>query len=1807
MSGDRVLAKLQLYRDDAVVRSPECDVRCMLPTFGLQHLHLTFEKTTDKCLVTCLDPVNGAYLNNVRLDVGVEHEMKSSDMLVVNDRKFQIVFPERVRPAALDSPRGVEDSAHTASSTGSMHNSDEDVTNEGPSTFLDCVLGKSWDPQDALHGSPIAQQSDTPKHSQLGELPQNPLTPFAIPASHHLALSAESVLDGQCLAPVQQLALSCNNPVPPPCDAHGHAAPALVQYIPEPVASTEITEPQPQQQMQSAFTNALGLSDVPVHGPDYYPNQAFGVPAAIVPPGLRMETCGVVHLPSVNGLQSGEVYTGESFVSKENNVESLAANPLSQQELATVAASCPLAAEPAITAEISIEMPVTHSLDLHGSECSPSDTPALVVYENSPYSEPPSTEQLPSTATIKLSEAELSESVNAALDEAAAKLPSGAVNTDESASESVDPVAAGNSPDNFAAVNVLPTESGTRVTEFDGTLLPDFAPFTFCEQPDDGITSAIDISGPPVSEDAPTLTQDPEIALLENTIDHPGVFLPELSGKALLMAEHGDAAISPSTVSSAVGSPQSCNEEHLGDREASVNIIHPLANSDQSIDDTLQTLDPQNATCEATPPVGINVASNNDVASSEGEATIDDFRELPTQPSSHDEKEPTNATLGPPSNEVATGADSNGDAIVSDDSVESLTRLAARKDNGGVSADSLSGVACVKPATQNMHLTSPISRPSSKRPVIGTSRTPDVRVAKRTQRERTARPRRATDVIKTAASAQRGQATDVTKTPARVQQSSLRKSVASLDMSPAASRNVKEREAEEKPLIPSAALVLATTTCVDTDPRVVEVMVSHEVPITMLQPVKHAEPEPSVCSADQQESLGNPEKPSADAQLATSHTAIPDAFNQLLDSTAAADDEQCSSESLEIAVNSMDNFAEPQLSDVKKIEKEETDIPASGSACETMVPAVMGKFDEQQLSDVQNIEGEENHIPAPGSTCETIVPDVTEISVPVAVEQTVSSPMAQTPTAVSPTATSQSEKDQGGGSGGEVLMTPTPRSTRAQKAAAEMNEIIKPKVAKSKAKPATKLAKDNVLETVHDTGENQELSQPLPLDGGSKVIESVDRPNTTGANGSIVAGASSPTMAGRKRARDPAVSKTSGSSQSVSKATNVNAQAEVDQEEEPEQPAKRITRRRLAGSSAAAEDAMKSNDEVRDSAAKSAVSATNTRARKTMKENKDDGDKPAILPQKRTRGAVADATAEADNDKAQKRAAARRGKAIAAFHPNEKSEASEKTDVAESGKMTEPAPADPPKRRGRPPRGKPADLSVGAAALTIPEKAPSPELPQSEPEAKSARVQKKIAVVTSKEAEEPTITQKRTEPAATPTPVDEAVGNSQEQTENENDPVADKPASMRRGGRHTAGEASCPAPSVADDSEAVPALHLRGGRTVRRAGAGQTSAHLDAPNADEETVPKTRQSTRGKKIPSVEQAKQEHSIRAAAAEVANAAALENADEGGSEDQNVSGASDANQPPARRTRAHATAPTEPAAEAPLDGDGASDADLPPARRTRRGQPSAEHASDKDVAPNVDSPPARRTRAHATASQLAKAPLDGDAAPDADLPPARRTRRGQPSAEHASDKIVGTKVSSPPARRTRAHATAPQSAKAPLDGDDAPDVDLPPARRTRRGQPMEEHASDKDVAPKVDSPPARRTRAHATAPVHHPTEDASDKDVAPDADSPPARRTRAHTIEPVHHPALGDDASEQAPEADLPPARRTRARAVAPAKLPAEDDLPTARRTRARAAAPAQPSAKVAPTRKSKVAAPAVKDPTVRTRARAARNAAAPAAE
>ncbi|KAI8904616.1 hypothetical protein DFJ77DRAFT_245452 [Powellomyces hirtus] len=109
MSAERVIAHLLGYQADGrtlgctrdiletepcvtIGRAKECSVRCMLPTFALQHVKLTLQTQLQKCAVTCFDPINGAFLNTTKLPLGEETSMGIADSLWINGRRFAVAW-----------------------------------------------------------------------------------------------------------------------------------------------------------------------------------------------------------------------------------------------------------------------------------------------------------------------------------------------------------------------------------------------------------------------------------------------------------------------------------------------------------------------------------------------------------------------------------------------------------------------------------------------------------------------------------------------------------------------------------------------------------------------------------------------------------------------------------------------------------------------------------------------------------------------------------------------------------------------------------------------------------------------------------------------------------------------------------------------------------------------------------------------------------------------------------------------------------------------------------------------------------------------------------------------------------------------------------------------------------------------------------------------------------------------------------------------------------------------------------------------------------------------------------------------------------------------------------------------------------------------------------------------------------------------------------------------------------------------------------------------------------------------------------
>ncbi|KAJ3166537.1 hypothetical protein HDU88_003406 [Geranomyces variabilis] len=1642
MSGDRVLARLQLYRNDAVAstrdvlerapivmigRSPECDVRCMLPTFGLHHVKLDFDKTSDKvcptavatikgfftplltpnrqCLVTCLDPVNGAYLNNNKLDVGVEYDMKASDVLIVNDRKFGIVFQEQLRPAAVDTRRGVEQNPHEMSPF--VKQSDVDATHGNASELLKCVLGKSWDTQDQLPCAPPAELDEVPHAQQLEQLPQNHTTHFQVPENLHLPASAEAVLEQHSLVSAPQLADQNGVLVQMSTEAN---ATVLVQTASEPATSAEVTnEPQPQLQSQFSDTiiptqktvNAAG--DMGAYGAEPHSTSGSPEPRDLDPhnPNSEYESSGPGRIPKANLLHSDTVDTVKSHSKGEFIGESLESNSAHQQE-------------PLPTTEPPL------SLLAQGPEI-PSvlaATPCVVNYESSRQQ---TTEQMASTLTNATPKLEVTD-----------------LNLhDDSRSPASEP----NKADMPAC------EPSSLVHMRDGDIV------TSCISADHPETEAT-VVHVALAADGPALPASAEsfnIPIISTTSENvlPRDIYDNTGGSGLdYLGE----------VPSIAGS---------GDDVANLGLATPATEMTETRDEKAaqQAMEAQDSAPQLYAQTQTNPACDDPAHAPE---TMARPEKSPCKTSSNSESNEQNAftsassNIGKPTfadNDLDTDPFIDGTGPISVPKVRENPGLGDRdkliKDDGESAVELPSDLVSVDASAQDIQSASGLRSPAPKSPVIEIARTPDAKAAKSNSTKRTPRSCRAADVPETPASSRRRSVRqsvasaamksmspaisrdvdkmDINEVPTIPVTASVFATTKSIDFEPQTVDSIAFKHINEVPTIPLLGSVFATTTTIDVEPRAVEVAASKEISIIPLQP-------PQSSSKSRGDSAGSDENAiSLTNQMDLSYSGAdsvalvkrgtefssaivqdaaltPGAMCPAVDAAAAQLESSVhpssSPESSESAVQMLADKITPALQDMQATDlgqpqyaipdrndkPQEVDAAAPVSEvlvddgqCDARDEKMTAEAERMIVEDkpelpsiIENLDAEKVDSSA-GAASNTTAPN-TSVSQPVAEAPSTRSLRSRDTTNKSKATSLQpvaAADDKDGDSSDGVAIELTPRLTRTQKAAAEAKVIKthKKKVTHSQAKTAKKTVKGTASVPVPKPAAEVEVSQaPLPqqrppksLQEGSEAAKSVDHPTATAAPLSSPADVSPSGVAGRKRTRATTVSEKPASPSHKPNSIDADAKVASDPEAEPEQPAKRMTRRRLAAASAAAnDDTSIAKDEGNNSTAASQEEVTvseTTSIKRVITETKDDNDKAAkILPQKRTRSAAAAAPKEDDYGRAQKRAASRRGKPVPIFEPAEASAEAEKDEAFESEKVVEAAPADPPKRRGRATRAAAADAnatSTEAAPSTVAEKTPSPEPSQIEPEQKPIPVRKGRSAGPAKaEPSEPRTTRKRAEAAAAVSDsADHAFRGSRSQKHGENGPVADKPAPKRRGQAAKTQPASSHEESEEDKADAAPALHLRGGRTVRRAVVAKADLPAKAPK-DKEAPPKTRQTARAKKAATAVTDDEQENVsqqprratRSTAVVNAKAEADDTSESGGSEgvdaineeaasvpdsapihaDNEEAESKVEDLPPVRRTRARATAPAEPAAaKAPVRKTRAAAAAVKaPAVRTTR---------------------------------------------------------------------------------------------------------------------------------------------------------------------------------------------------------------------------------------------------------------------------------
>ncbi|KAJ3153209.1 hypothetical protein HDU89_000838 [Geranomyces variabilis] len=1564
-------------------RSPECDVRCMLPTFGLHHVKLDFDKSSDKCLVTCLDPVNGAYLNNNKLDVGVEYGMQASDVLIVNDRKFGIVFQEQLRPAAVDTRRGVEQIPHATSSL--VNQSDVDATNGNTSELLKCVLGKTWDTQDQLPCPPPAELDEVSHAQQFEQLPQNHMTHFQVPENLHLPASAEAVLEQHGLASAPQLA--DHNGVLVQMSTVANATTVLVPTASEPATSAEVAiEPQPQLQLQFSDTiihtqnivHAAG--DLAAYGAVPRPTSGFPEPHDLDPhnPNPEYESSSPGHIPAANLLDSDTVDTVKSHSKGEFISQSLESNSADQQEpLPTTGPPLSLLAEgPEIPSVLAA-------------------TPCMVNYESSHQQ---TTEQMASTLTNAPPELEVTD-----------------LNIhDDSRSPASEP----------NKVDMQARDPSSPVHTRDGDIVTSCISANYPE-------TKVTVVHVPLAADEPALPASAEsfdIPIISTTSE---TLLPRD-----ILENTGESGLDYLwEVPSIAGS---------GDDVANLGLATPATEIIETRDEKAaqQAMEAQDSGPQLYAQTQTNPACDDPARAPE---TMERPEKSPCKTSSNSESDEQNAftsassNIGKPTfadNDLETDPFIDGMGPISVPKVREHPGLGDRdkviKDDGESAVELPSDLVSVDASAQDIQSASRLRSPSPKSPIIEIARTPDAKAAKSNNTKRTPRSCRAADVPETPASSRRR---------------SVRQSVASAamkSMSPAISRDVDKMDIDEVPTIPLTASVFATTTSIDfepqtvdltafkhidevptipvlasvfatitsidVEPQAVEVFAPKEISIIPLQPSQSSsksrgdsagsdenvvsltnQMDLSKCGADSATLKNLSELSSAilqDAALtpAAICPAVGAAASQLESSAHPSYSPESSESALQMLVDKttpaledtqatelgQPQYAIPDVNDkplevaatapVSEVIVDDGQCDARGEKMTAEAERMIVEDKPELPSTVENLDAENVESSAAGAASKTTAPN-TSVSQPVAEAPNTRSlrsrDAAKKFKATSPQPVAAAD-DKNGDSSDGVAIELTPRLTRAQKAAAEAKEIKTPKkkVTQSQAKAAKKPVKDTESVPVPKPAAEVEVSQaPLPqqsppdsLHERSEAAKSVDHPTATAAPLSSPADVSPSGVAGRKRTRATAVSEKPASPSQKPNSIDTDAKAASDPEAEPEQPAKRMTRRRLAAASAAAnDDTSKAKDEGNNSTAASQEEATvseTTSIKRVITETKDDNDKAAkILPQKRTRSAAAAAPREDDHGRAQKRAASRRGKPVPIFEPVEASAEAEKDDATVSEKVVEAAPADPPKRRGRATRAAAADanaISTEAAPSTVAEKAPSPEPSQIEPGQKPIPLRKGRSAGPAKaEPSEPRTTRKRAEAAAAVSVhADHAVRGLRSQKDGEDGPVADKPAPKRRGQPAKTQPASLHEESEEGKADAAPALHLRGGRTVRRAVVAKADAPAKAPK-DEEAAPKTRPTARAKKAASAVTDDEQENVsqqprRATRSTTAIVNTKAEADEtfetGGSEGADATNEEAASVPdsapihaaneedeskpedlpPARRTRARATAPAEPAA-------------------------------------------------------------------------------------------------------------------------------------------------------------------------------------------------------------------------------------------------------------------------------------------------------
>ncbi|KAJ3177426.1 hypothetical protein HDU87_004445 [Geranomyces variabilis] len=1639
MPGDRVLARLQLYRNDAVARSPECDVRCMLPTFGLHHVKLHFDKTNDKCLVTCLDPVNGAYLNNTKLDVGVEYEMQASDVLILNDRKFGIVVQEQLRPTAVDSPLSVEQTLQQTSTL--VNQCDGDTTNVNTTEFLKCVLGKSWDTQDQLSRPPPAESNDVAEAPQLEQLPQNDTTRFQVPESLHLPASAEAVLEQHCLMTAPQLADHSGALVPLWSEAN--ASTALLQTSSEPATSAAATiELQPQSQPQIGETilhtpkTVFDTGDLTTYGAETLPNPAVAEPRDLGVHSLNAEN----ESPHADDTQTADLLISD----KMDTVES-------HSNDATIGESLEFHSSGQQKAIHQLTRELNDTCDL-GSHDNRIDQGTDRACQN-----PPSADHMTSTLTTAIPDAETYDQQSVTFNNGADRI--------ETEASVVDTPLAANGPafTESAELSDIPKLSTASEIELAG----DIHKSTGRSGPDSDVTSL----GSSTSAVEMVQTGDETLPFQVMSSQNSARPTPHLNSVC------DDRAPAPETMEGPAKSPSKTSSDNTSDDQNALTPASPSTGTPTYADDRLgvatfvKSLGPislpsarENAGLDnldngimdngepsvelTSDPVSVGAAAP-EMQSASGAHSPSPMSPVVKIPRTPDVKaaRTTRMERTPRSRRAAdvpetpastrrrslrksvasSAITSMSPAIPQDvDKIEGPTAglddLDNRiKDNGEPSVELTSDPLSVGAAAPEMQSASGAHSPSPMSPVIKIPRTPDVKAARTTRMERTPRSHHAADVP---------------ETPASTRRRSLRKSVASAaitSMSPAIPREVDKIDIDEVPTIPLKASVFATVRDIDFEPHTVETVefiASREISMVPVQPSESSsKPRGDHAVSDEMAILPTCQMNlfESGAENTTSEESgkdeISDAIVQDSAITPAAilsvvDDCAAETTHLESTVRSADSHASSENAVQMLVDgntparrdTQDTDLAQSSLAIpdvgdqplgvaataplsEATTDDANGDVREEQTttntetmiaeevqSNTENLAAEKADGSAAAAECETTAPGKA-VSQPATVAPSTRSlrsrGVTKEPKTTSPQPAAAADDKEGGSSAEvsiEVAMEVRPRLTRAQKAAAEAKEIKTPKrkVAQSKAKVTKKPIKDTALKPVPETEAKQEAapeSSPQEknpsdsLDQESAVAESVDHSTVTGAPLPNPADVSPSTVAGRKRTRATAVCKKSVSPSHKPNSTDANAEEDADAkaasnpEDEPEQPAKRMTRRRLATSSTAAnDDACTEKDEGKNplsaaSQENAAVSASTT-AKKDITETKDKSNKPAkILPQKRTRSAAAAALKEDDHGRAPKRAASRRGQPVPVVEPIEASEEAGKDDTLESEEVVESVTADPPERRGRATRAAAADESVAstdASASAVVEKASSLESRQSVPEEMPAPVRKGRSAGPAKaEPAEPRTTRKRAEAAAASVPSGRAVRGLRSQKNVESGPVADKPAPKRRGQLAKIESVSSQVESDEDKPDAAPAMQLRGGRTIRRAVVAKAEAPANAPK-DEVAVLKTRPSARAKKAtPEVNRDEQENAnrlprraTRSTPVVDAKGDAVETSETDGSEDAEAANENAPSEPedlpPARRTRARATAPAQPApAKAPVRKTKAAAAAVKaPAVRTTR---------------------------------------------------------------------------------------------------------------------------------------------------------------------------------------------------------------------------------------------------------------------------------